>query len=162
LEYALSTQVELHRTEVQKLEKKLAELTENFNVEQTKCEISDLERLRVQKNVEELHQAKEEWSNVALESANNLKNSFAKAGAFSSEQNFIRGDPDGVIRWISSEAKAFEQILSDKGDFCAFAGAHGAVSILEKVGCEHARLLFSLGSQFQPTILRTLRLKPLH
>jgi hypothetical protein len=60
LEYALSTQVELHRTEVQKLEKKLAELTENFNVEQTKCEISDLERLRVQKNVEELHQAKEE------------------------------------------------------------------------------------------------------
>jgi uncharacterized coiled-coil protein SlyX len=60
LEYVLPTQVELHRTEVQKLEKKLAELTENFNVEQMKREISDLERLRVQKNVEELRQAKEE------------------------------------------------------------------------------------------------------
>jgi hypothetical protein len=43
------TQVELHRSEVQKLEKKHAEVIENFNVEQTKHEISYLERLRVQK-----------------------------------------------------------------------------------------------------------------
>jgi hypothetical protein len=49
LEYALSIQVELHRSEVQGLEKKLDELTENFNVKQTKREISDTERLRVQK-----------------------------------------------------------------------------------------------------------------
>jgi hypothetical protein len=42
LEYALSTQVELHRSEVQKLEKKLAEVTKNFNAEQTKHEITDL------------------------------------------------------------------------------------------------------------------------
>jgi hypothetical protein len=55
LEYALSIQVGLHRSEVQGLEKKLDEVTENFNVEQTKHEISDMERLRVQKNVEELH-----------------------------------------------------------------------------------------------------------
>jgi hypothetical protein len=47
LEYVLSTQVELHRYEVQELEKKLDEVTENFNVELTKCEISDMERLRV-------------------------------------------------------------------------------------------------------------------
>jgi hypothetical protein len=33
LEYALSIQVELHRSEVQELEKKLDEVTENFNVE---------------------------------------------------------------------------------------------------------------------------------
>jgi uncharacterized coiled-coil protein SlyX len=39
LEYALSTQVELHRTKLQELEKKLHEVTGNFNVEQTKCEI---------------------------------------------------------------------------------------------------------------------------
>jgi uncharacterized NAD(P)/FAD-binding protein YdhS len=54
LEYALSIQVDLHRSEVQGLEKKLDEVTENFNVEQTKREISDMERLRVQNNVEEL------------------------------------------------------------------------------------------------------------
>ena len=82
-----------------------------------------MERLRVQKNVEELRQAKEECYKVAMECCNNLKNRFAKVGAFSSEQNFIRGDPDGVIRSISGEAKPFDEILSDRGDFCAFTGA---------------------------------------
>jgi succinylglutamate desuccinylase len=33
LEYALYTQVELHKSEVMRLEKKLDEVTENFNVE---------------------------------------------------------------------------------------------------------------------------------
>ena len=50
----------LHRSEVQGLEKKLDEVTENFNVEQTKREISDMEQLRVQKNIVELRLAKEE------------------------------------------------------------------------------------------------------
>ena len=54
LEYVLSIQVGLHRSEVQELEKKLDEVTENFNVEHKKHEISDTEWLRVQKNVEEL------------------------------------------------------------------------------------------------------------
>jgi hypothetical protein len=97
LKYALSTQVELHRSEIQELEKKLDEVTKNFNVELTKREISDMEQLRVQKNVEELRQAKEECYIVASECANNLKNSFAKVSTFSLEQNFIRGDPYGVI-----------------------------------------------------------------
>jgi hypothetical protein len=68
-----------------------------------------------------------------------LKNSFSKVGAFSSEQNFIRGDPDGVIQWINGEAETFEEILSDRGNFCAFTGACGAVSVLEQVSCEHAK-----------------------
>jgi hypothetical protein len=51
LEYALSAQVELHKSEVARLEKKLSEVTENVNVEQAKHEISDTERSRVQKNV---------------------------------------------------------------------------------------------------------------
>jgi hypothetical protein len=54
LEYEPSIQVGLHSSEVQGLEKKLDDLTETFNVEQTKQEISDVERLRVQKNVHEL------------------------------------------------------------------------------------------------------------
>jgi hypothetical protein len=45
----MSIQAELHRSEVQELEKKLGEVTEIFNVELTKREISDIERLRVQK-----------------------------------------------------------------------------------------------------------------
>jgi len=139
LEYSLSIQVGLHRSKVQGQEKTFDEITENFNVEQAKHEISDTERLRVQKNVEELHQTKEECYNVAIECCNKFKISFAKVSAFSTEQIFICGDPDGVIRWISGEAKAFNEILSDRGDFCAFAGARGAVSLLEKAGCEHAK-----------------------
>jgi hypothetical protein len=103
LEYALFIQVGLHRSEVQVLEKKLDELTKIFNVKQTKREISDTEQLR-----EELHEAKEECYNVAMDYCNKLKNSFAKVGAFSTEQNFIRGDPDWVIRWISGEAEDFD------------------------------------------------------
>ena len=68
-----------------------------------------------------------------------MKNSFSKVSASSSEQHFICGDPDGVIQWINGEAKAFEEILSDRGDFCAFVDARGAISVLEKVGCEHAK-----------------------
>jgi hypothetical protein len=144
LEYALSIQVELHRSEVQRLEKKLDEITENFNVEQEKHEISDIERLRVQKNVEELHQAKEECYNFAMECCKKLKNSFAKVGTFSTEQNFIRGDPDRVIKWIGGKAEAFDEILSDRGDFCASIGARGAVSLLEKASCEHAKAVIQL------------------
>jgi hypothetical protein len=144
-EAKLSTQSELHRYEIQEIEKKLNEATKNFNVELTKREISDIERSRVQKNVEELHEAKEKCYNVAIECAKNLKNNFSKVGAFSSEQNFIRGDPDGVIQWINGEVEAFEEILSDIGNFCAFAGARGAVSVLEKVGCKHATAVVQPG-----------------
>ena len=151
----------LHRSKVQGLEKKLDEVTENFNVEQIKCEISNTERLRVQKNVEELRQAKQESYKVAMECCNNLKNSYAKVGAFSSEENFICGDPDGVIRWIGGEAEAFDEILSDRGNFCAFVDARGAVSLLEKAGGSMQRLQFSQNSRSQRVTSRTLQPKPL-
>ena len=85
LEYALSIQVVLHISEVAGLEKNLDEVTENFNVEQSKHEISDIKRLRVQKNVEERRQAKEECYNVAMQCSNKLKNAFASVGAFSAQ-----------------------------------------------------------------------------
>ena len=47
LEYALSIHVGLHISEVAGLEKKLDEVTKNFNIEQSKREISVTERLRV-------------------------------------------------------------------------------------------------------------------
>jgi hypothetical protein len=55
---------------------------------------------------------------VAIGCAKRLKNSFSKVAAFSLEQNFIRGDPDGVIQWINGETEAFEEILSDNGFLC--------------------------------------------
>jgi hypothetical protein len=74
-----------------------------------------------------------------LDCAKKLKYSFAKVGAYSSEQKFIRGDHEGVIQWIGEEVEAFDEILSDHGDFCAFFGARGITTILEKVGCEHVK-----------------------
>jgi hypothetical protein len=76
----------------------------------------------------------------SLDCAKKLKDNFAKVGAYSSEQKFIRGDPEGIIEWIGEEAEAFEEILSDRGDFCAFAGARGVAAILEKSGCEHVKV----------------------
>jgi hypothetical protein len=74
-----------------------------------------------------------------LECAKKLKNSFVKVGAYSSEQKFIRGDSEGVIQWIGEEDAAFDEILNGCGDFCAFAGARGVATILEKAGCEHVK-----------------------
>jgi phenylalanyl-tRNA synthetase alpha subunit len=127
-EAKLSTQEEMHRSEIQELEKKLGEATENFNVELTKREIHDIERSRLQKNVEELRQAKEKCYNVATKCAKNLKNNFSKVDAFCSEQNFIRDDPDGVIRWINDEVEAFEEILSDRRFLCLRRCSWGRVS----------------------------------
>jgi hypothetical protein len=77
-----------------------------------------------------------------------IKASFANVGAYSNEGNFIRGDPEGVIEWISGEAEAFEEILSDHGDVCAFSGARGISSILEKAGCDHVKTLAQAEAAF--------------
>jgi hypothetical protein len=113
----------LHKSEVAGLLKKLDEVTENFNAEQSKREISDTERLRVQKNVQELRQAKEECYNVAMQCSDKLKNAFVSVGAFLAEQNFIHGDPEGVIKCIKGKVKAFDEVLTSRGDFCACVGA---------------------------------------
>jgi hypothetical protein len=70
-----------------------------------------------------------------------IKTSFTKVGAYSAEENLIRGDPDGVVEWIIGEVEAFEEILSDRGDICTFSGARGISAILEKAGCDHVKAI---------------------
>jgi hypothetical protein len=70
-----------------------------------------------------------------------IKTSFANVGAFSSEDNIVRGDPEGPIDWVSNEAETFEEVLSGRGDICAFSGARGITAILEKSGCDHVKAL---------------------
>jgi hypothetical protein len=77
-----------------------------------------------------------------------LKTSFAKVGAYSSKENFIRGDPEGVIDWINGEAEAFEEILSDRGDICAFTGTRGIAAIQEKAGCDHVKVVAQAEAAF--------------
>jgi hypothetical protein len=57
-EARLSAQAEAHEAEVQELKRKVVEATENFEVEVVKHEICEIERSRVQKNVNELRAAK--------------------------------------------------------------------------------------------------------
>jgi chromosome segregation ATPase len=132
-EAELNTQFEAHKVDVEDLQKKLAEMSENFEVAKAKQEISEWTSSRLQKNVDELRESKEKCYEKSLDYTKKLKDSFAKVGAYSSEQKFIRGNPEGVIEWIGEEAEAFEEILGDRGDFCAFAGARGVAAILEKL-----------------------------
>jgi hypothetical protein len=91
-----------------------------------------------------------------------LKTSFAKVGAYSAEENFVRGNPEGVIEWISGEPKTFEEILSDRGDVCAFSGVRGISAILEKAGCDHIKTMvqteavFSIDDTKDPSAEATL------
>ena len=81
-------QAEAHKAEVQELKRKVAEATENFDVEVVKHEICEIERSRAQKNVDELCVGKEKFYEISMECATNLKNNFSKVGAFSSDLKF--------------------------------------------------------------------------
>jgi hypothetical protein len=76
-----------------------------------------------------------------LDCVKKIKTSFANVGAYSSKENIIRGDLEGVIEWISGKTEAFEEILSDCGDVCAFSSARGISAILEKAGCDHIKIM---------------------
>jgi hypothetical protein len=137
-------------------------MNEDLEVAKAKQEISEWTSSRLKKNVEELRESKEKYYEKSLDCAKRLKNSFAKVGAYSSEQKFIRGDPEGVIQWIGEEVEAFEEILSYRGDFCAFTGAWGVAAVLEKTGCEHvkaaaqAEVIFSIDDTKEPSAEATL------
>jgi hypothetical protein len=116
--------------------------------EKLKCAIAEADRDASdywksywEKTVVELRSSKERCYEKSIECVRKIKTSFAKVGAYSSEDNFIRGDPEGPIEWISGEAEAFEEVLSGRGDVCAFSGARGIAAVLEKIGCDHVKSL---------------------
>jgi hypothetical protein len=90
-EAKLIAQDEAHKAEVKDLKKKLAK--ENFEVAKAKQKIGEMERSRVQKNVEELRDAKERCYETSIECTKKLRDSFAKVGAYSLEQK--------VYLWLS-------------------------------------------------------------
>jgi hypothetical protein len=140
-EAKFNAQSEVHKAEVENLQKKLAEANENFELAKVKQEISEWSNARLEKNVEELRESKERCFDKSLDCVRKLKTSFAKVGAYSSKEKFIRGDPERVVDWIGEEAEAFEETLSDRGDIYAFTGARGVAAILEKAGCDHVKAM---------------------
>jgi hypothetical protein len=96
----------------------------------------------------ELCSSKERCYEKSMACVENIKTSFAKIGAYLNEDNFVVGDPEGPIEWIKGEAEAFEEVLSGRGDVCAFSGARGIAAILEKAGCEHVKILAQAETAF--------------
>jgi hypothetical protein len=131
----------VQRNEIEDLRKQLAETKEKCALAEANRDAREYWKNYLEKTVEELRASKERCFEKSLGCVKKIKASFANVGAYSNEDNFIRGDPEGVIEWISGEAKAFEEILSDRGDVCAFSSARGVSAILEKACCNHVKTL---------------------
>jgi hypothetical protein len=140
-EAASKAQSEAQKREIEDLRKQLARAREERALEETKRELSDFMVNKLESRVKELRTSQWKCYVKSIECVNKIKNSFASVGAFSSEENFSRGNPEDPLEWISHEAEAFEEILNSRGDICAFSGARGIASVLEKKGCGHVKLL---------------------
>jgi hypothetical protein len=147
-EASFKTQAEIQKNEIEDLRKQLEEAKEKCALAEANREISEYWKNHLEKIVEELRASKERCFEKSLGCVEKIKASFANVGAYSNEDNFIRGDPEGVIEWIGGEAEAFEEILSDRGDVCAFSGARGISAILKKEGCDHVKTLAQAKAAF--------------
>jgi hypothetical protein len=147
-EASLKAITEIQKNEIEDLRKQLAEAKEKCALAEANREISEYWKNHLEKTVEELRASMERCFEKSLGYVKKIKASFTNMGAYSNEENFIRGDPEGVIEWINGEAEAYEEILSDRGDACAFSGARGISAILEKAGCEHVKTLAQAEAAF--------------
>jgi hypothetical protein len=135
------TQAEAQKREIEDLRKQLARAKEERTLEETRRELSDQWADHLEVNDKELRASQRRCYVKSIECVKKIKSSFANVGAFSSKENLSRGNPEGPMEWISNEAEAFEEILNSRGDICAFSGARGIATVLEKRGCEHVKSL---------------------
>jgi hypothetical protein len=82
-------QAEAQKTEIEDLRRQLAEAKENCALAQANQEISEYWKNHLEKNFEELRQSKESCFEKSLDCVKKLKTSFAKVGAYSTEENFV-------------------------------------------------------------------------
>jgi hypothetical protein len=155
-------QAKIQKIEIEDLQKQLAEAKEKCALAESDRDISEYWKNHLEKTIEELRSSKERCFEKSLECVKKIKGSFANVGAYSTEENFIRGNHEGVIEWISGEAETFEEILSDRGDVCAFSGAWGISAILEKARCDRIKTMaqaeaaFSIDDTKDPSTEATL------
>jgi hypothetical protein len=147
-EASSKVQAEAQKSEIEDLRRQLAKAKEKCAVAEANRDASEYWKNYLEKTVVELRASKERCFEKSVECVKKMKTSFANVGAYSNEDNFIRGDPEGVIEWISGEAEAFEEILSDRGDVCAFSGVRGVAAVLEKAGCDHVKILAQAEAAF--------------
>jgi hypothetical protein len=141
-------QAETQKCEIEDLRKQLAEKKLKCAVAEADRDDSEYWKNHWEKTVVELRSSKERCYEKSMACVQKIKTSFANIGAYSNEDNFVVGDPEGPIEWIKGEAEAFEEVLSGRGDVCAFSGARGIAAILEKAGCEHVKILAQAEAAF--------------
>jgi Ribonuclease G/E len=107
-ETSSKVQAEAKKSEIEDLRKQLAEAKLKCVVAEADRDASEYWKNYFEKTVVELRASKEKCFEKSMECVKKIKTSFANVGTYSNEDNFIRGDPEGVIEWISSEAEAFE------------------------------------------------------
>jgi hypothetical protein len=153
-EASFKAQAEIQKNEIKDLWKQLAGAKEKCGLLEANRDISEYWKNYLEKIVEELHASKERCFEKSLECVKKIKTSFVNVDAYSTQENFIRGDPEGVIEWICGEADSFEEILSDRGDVCAFSGARGISAILENVGCNHIKTMAQAEAAFSTDVTK--------
>jgi hypothetical protein len=134
-------QAEAQKCEIENLQKQLTEAKLKCATAEADRDASNYWKNHWEKTTTELRSSKERRYEKSMKCVETIKTSFASVGAYSNEGNFVLGDPEGPIDWINGEAEAFEEILSGRGDICAFSGARGIAAILERGGCEHVKSL---------------------
>jgi hypothetical protein len=141
-------QAEAQKCEIEDLRKQLAEAKLKCAIAEADRDASDYWKNYWEKIVVELRSSKGRCYEKSVACVQKIKTRFANIGAYSNEDNFVLGNPEGPIEWINGEAEAFEKVLSGRGDVCAFLGARGITAILEKAGCEHVKILAQVEAAF--------------
>jgi hypothetical protein len=96
-EASFKAQVEAQKIEIEDLWRQLAEAKEKCGLAEANQEISEYWKNHLEKNVEELRTSKERCFEKSLDCVKKIKASFAKVGAYSAEENFIRDDPKVLL-----------------------------------------------------------------
>jgi hypothetical protein len=108
-EAAFKVQAEAQKREIEDLRKQLARAKEEYTVEETKREISEQWANHLEKNVEELRASKRKCYEKSIECVKKIRTSFASVGAFSSEENFMRGDPKSQLDGSATKLKLLKK-----------------------------------------------------
>ena len=96
-EASSKAQAEAQKSEIEDLRIQLAEAKEKCAVAEANRDASEYQKHYLEKTVAELCASKERCFEKSVECMKKMKTSFANVGAYSNEDNFIRGDPEGVI-----------------------------------------------------------------
>jgi predicted RNase H-like nuclease (RuvC/YqgF family) len=108
-EAAFKAQAEAQKREIEDLRKQLAEAKEKCTVEEAKREISEQWANHLEKIVEKLRASKKRCYEKSIECVKKIKTSFASVGVFSSEENFIRGDPRAQLNGSATKLKLLKK-----------------------------------------------------